>query len=186
MHPDAFFDVPASAVEERRAVCAQCPVAALCLARMLQTNGGVKEARFGIWGGVNADRVSGAVTNYITAIARTAAAGAAGDEAAYLAARFLVEKVSDSVRSEPALIDSDDLLELISQLAAAGQRRLSQAIQDVLDHPRNDFAEPHSQEFVNLVRRTLNANRGPRVCRQTAVPPAGFSDERDGTRRRSG
>jgi hypothetical protein len=186
MHLDAFFDVTASAVEERRAVCEQCPVVALCLARMLHTSGAVKESRFGIWGGVNADRVSGGITNYIVAIARTAASGAAGNEAAYLATRFLVEKVPDSARSDSSLIGIDDLRELVSRLAAAGRRRLAEAVRDVLDHPHNDFAEPHSREFVSLVRRTLNTavSDAGRRCSPTAS--AGFSGGRPVGVRRSG
>lgn len=169
--PEEFFDVPARGLGEPRAVCARCPVVALCLARMLHTNSGRKEFRHGVWGGINADRVSGTMVNYITAIARSAVDSPAGNEAAYIASRFLVERIDDDVRQGRRPIPESIYREFITELTAAGHRYLAEAVADVLEHPRGNFSHQHTQEFVLLVRHVRNTQGVPRFPRNEIGEP---------------
>ncbi|MCK0441175.1 WhiB family transcriptional regulator [Gordonia alkaliphila] len=126
---ELFFDRPSWNKETLEPLCQSCPVIGNCFTSMMPLNTDKNVLLHGFWGGINAEPITGKVLKYIQAIARGAASGPAGDEVAYIATRFLMERIGTEIREEgEGTIDDELFDELIGLFGAASQRRLEDLV----------------------------------------------------------
>lgn len=150
---ELFFDRPSWNKELLEPLCQDCPVIGNCISTMIHTNSDRNALLYGYWGGINAEPITGKVLKYIEAIAKGAASGPAGDEIAYIATRFLMERIGTEIREEHGgAIDDEMFNELIALFRAPTRRRLQDLVQLAFRDPAQ-AAELYGYDLIDTILR---------------------------------